>query len=233
MKKVICLLLILTLSIGCLMVSHAENMVGGWTIPEDNKVTEEAAAALEKAQEEIPGAKLVPVALLGSQVVAGVNYVFLCKTPGEADHYDVVHVWAKPDGTALITGDQVIGIGDVAPDRPHFEVNALLMNEKGEVTGLRGRYFIIGSDADGIESAFYQDGECDIPLAAGCTFAMLNDDLDPEPTENFTEWVIQTQLFGKAPEKAGNIEGLGFSVELTSNEQGEAVNVTGFYTPWG
>lgn len=58
-------------------------LAGGWTIPEAYSVVElpeEAAAAFAKASEGFLGNKLEPIAYLGNQVVAGMNYAVLCRS---------------------------------------------------------------------------------------------------------------------------------------------------------
>lgn len=55
----------------------SEIMAGGWMIAEDNTITEERKAIFDKALAELLGVDYVPVAYLGSQVVAGTNHCFL------------------------------------------------------------------------------------------------------------------------------------------------------------
>ncbi len=57
--------------------SDSEALAGGWTTPEDGAITDEAQAAFDKA-EKPGGIAYTPVALLGTQVVAGTNYAFVC-----------------------------------------------------------------------------------------------------------------------------------------------------------
>ena len=54
---------------------------GGWVIPDEITIDKnpEARAALEKARETLVGAEFEPVAVLGTQAVAGTNYCILCK----------------------------------------------------------------------------------------------------------------------------------------------------------
>ena len=54
---------------------------GGWSVFEDGteyKLPDEVKEAFDKAMEEYDGMNLTPIALLGSQVVAGRNYQILC-----------------------------------------------------------------------------------------------------------------------------------------------------------
>lgn len=87
MKKLIALTLALLFlaSAAC-----AEGPItGGWTPAEDPAVTEELLNLFEQGTSALAGASYVPVAYLGSQVVAGTNHAFLCQAvtayPGSLD----------------------------------------------------------------------------------------------------------------------------------------------------
>lgn len=59
-----------------------EMIVGGWTSNNDIKplnIPKDAMDAFDRAAKEYDGMTFEPIALLGSQVVAGRNYMFLCK----------------------------------------------------------------------------------------------------------------------------------------------------------
>ena len=107
MKKVIVsLLLILAL---CAAVAVAETMDGGWeNVPhEAAELPEDAQAAFDKALEGLVGAEYVPVALMSTQVVAGMNYCILCQitpvVPNAAPHWALVYIYADLQGNAEIT----------------------------------------------------------------------------------------------------------------------------------
>ena len=82
-------------------------IVGGWTRAESPEVPGEVKALLEKAAEKLLGAEYEPVALIGSQVVAGTNYQLLCRitpvVPDAVPHYAIVTLYEDPDGNASIT----------------------------------------------------------------------------------------------------------------------------------
>ena len=59
--------------------TSSDEIVGGWSSPDSVKVTDEAASALKKATEKLAGGTYEPIALLGTQVVAGTNHAILCK----------------------------------------------------------------------------------------------------------------------------------------------------------
>ena len=87
-------------------------LMGGWAYAEDPTVTEEMAAKLEKALEKNLGATYVPVANLGTQVVAGLNRCLLCQvtpvSPNGTPHYALVYVFEDLQGGATLT--QVIDL---------------------------------------------------------------------------------------------------------------------------
>ena len=83
------------------------NLSGGWNASESPKVTSAAKKALTKATDGLAGASYNPVALLGTQVVAGTNSRILCEVtpvvPNAATDYMVVQVYADLSGNAEIT----------------------------------------------------------------------------------------------------------------------------------
>lgn len=80
---------------------------GGWSEPDSPAVSEEALQALTKACETLTGAEYAPVALLATQVVAGMNYRILCEStptvPNAETEYVIVTVYADLQGNAEIT----------------------------------------------------------------------------------------------------------------------------------
>ena len=65
-----------------------------------------------KAIEGLTGVGYEPVAYLGSQVVAGTNHCFLCKStviyPGATNRYTLVYIYEKLDGT-----EEILNIADI------------------------------------------------------------------------------------------------------------------------
>ena len=89
-------------------------MTGGWTPSEDPSVTEERLALFEQGTATLTGVSYQPVAYLGSQVVAGTNHAFLCRSvtayPGSleaAPAYAVVYLYQDLQGNVSI-----LSIGD-------------------------------------------------------------------------------------------------------------------------
>ena len=83
------------------------DVVGGWAEPESPEMTDNAKTALEKACETLTGAAYTPVALLATQVVAGMNYRIICESrpavPDPEVGYVIVTVYADLQGNAEIT----------------------------------------------------------------------------------------------------------------------------------
>ena len=83
------------------------NNDGGWHEAESPVMPEDAKDALAKATETLTGAEYSPVALLGTQVVAGMNYRILCQAkatvPNAEPYYVIVTVFADLNGNAEIT----------------------------------------------------------------------------------------------------------------------------------
>lgn len=80
---------------------------GSWKLTDPPVVTEDAKSALEKAAAAMTGADYTPIALLGTQLVAGTNYCLLCELiPAAANpepYYAVVTVYEDLQGNAEIT----------------------------------------------------------------------------------------------------------------------------------
>ncbi|MGN0996270.1 MAG: hypothetical protein ACI4PG_05145 [Candidatus Ventricola sp.] len=80
MTAILLAVLMLTAAAG----AYAEPITGGWSVAEDNTISDEASALLSKALEGLVGVTYTPISYLGSQVVAGFNHCFLCKAAAVA-----------------------------------------------------------------------------------------------------------------------------------------------------
>ncbi len=89
MKKILIILLIVcTLClVGCKDKNKSkrviEDITGGWEMNSDVEkldIPKEASKAFDKAYKNYKDMELEPITLLGTQVVAGTNYMFLCKS---------------------------------------------------------------------------------------------------------------------------------------------------------
>ncbi len=88
----------------------AEQLAGGWAAPDDITVLpipENAEKALVKALGSFVGSDIEPMALLGTQVVAGTNYALLCRVtpvvPNAVSTIQIVTVYADLQGNAEFT----------------------------------------------------------------------------------------------------------------------------------
>ncbi len=89
--------------------SEETELLGGWEINTElvSKISDDQQAIFDKAMESFVGQTFTPVALLGTQVVSGTNYMFLCQgtlvTASPVTDYKVVTVYADLEGNAEIT----------------------------------------------------------------------------------------------------------------------------------
>ena len=95
-------------------VTPADQLAGGWTTPEDGAITAEAQAAFDKAVKP-GGMAYTPVALLGTQVVAGINYAFVCigkaTAPNAKPAPYLVIVYADLNGGAKLLSAKPLSVG--------------------------------------------------------------------------------------------------------------------------
>ncbi len=96
----------------------AEPLAGGWQVAESAEVTEDALEAFSIAAEALDGVAYEPIALLGTQVVAGMNYCILCRAwPVVADApagFVLAYVYADLEGNAAFTHFADIDIAALA-----------------------------------------------------------------------------------------------------------------------
>lgn len=108
MKKLaLFLVMVLCAMSFCAFADEEVTLAGGWMNNETPAEYDETAlAAFNKAFEEFVGSNVEPVALLGTQVVAGINYCWLCKVtpvvPNAVCHYALVYIYAGLDGEATV-----------------------------------------------------------------------------------------------------------------------------------
>ena len=118
MKKLIALILMILMMISA--ASAEGPLEGGWAPSADPAVTEELKALFDKGTEPLTGASYIPVAYLGSQVVAGINHAFLCQAvtayPGSletAPAYAMVYLYEDLDGNVSILSIADFDIGSL------------------------------------------------------------------------------------------------------------------------
>lgn len=123
LKKLLILLLLLTMIFACTAcgsegqtesseaetdVESTEAVSGGWELHDNeaNALPEDVQTAFDKAVENLDGNELEPTVLLGTQVVAGTNYAFLCfsmiQTEETITGIQVVTVYEDLEGNAEV-----------------------------------------------------------------------------------------------------------------------------------
>lgn len=123
MKKILAILLAAVLLAGIVPAMAEGPVAGGWSLNEfASEIPEDAQAALTKALESHVGVNVTPVALLGTQVVAGTNYSFLCRLEAVVaepiPYYAVVCVYADLEGNASISGISEIDLSAAPAEEP-------------------------------------------------------------------------------------------------------------------
>lgn len=117
MKKLFAVILAVVLALGTMAVC-AEPMLGGWTVSENIEITDEQKTVFDKALEGLLGVNYEPLAYLGSQVVAGTNHCFLCRStvvaPGAVPQLALVYIYEGLDGHAEILNIEMLTLGEFA-----------------------------------------------------------------------------------------------------------------------
>ncbi len=116
MKKIFALMLVaVMLTVSC--AALGEGLLGGWTPSADPAVTEEIREIFDKGMEGLVGVNYVPVAFLGSQVVAGTNYAILCQAavvvPDAQPFYAIVYLYQDLEGNVSILNIAELDIGSL------------------------------------------------------------------------------------------------------------------------
>ena len=106
MRKLIGILLALMMVFGLACASAEGILAGGWQAAEDPAVTEELQAVFDKGLEGLVGVNYLPVAYLGSQVVAGTNHAFLCQAtvvyPDAVPSWKIIFLYEDLQGNVSI-----------------------------------------------------------------------------------------------------------------------------------
>ena len=117
MKKLLAVLLGILFVFGTVFAC-AEPVMGGWSVSENNEITEENRAVFDKATQTLLGVNYEPIALLGTQVVAGTNFCFLCRTtvvyPDAVPQLALVYIYLDLEGNATVTNVSELDIAGFA-----------------------------------------------------------------------------------------------------------------------
>ena len=110
----------------------AGGVIGGWTICDEiitPSLTEDSGEVFEKAEAGFTGIGLEPAALLATQVVAGKNYLFLCRgytiTENPVPGWYFTVVYQDLDGNAKITDVQKLDLTDLKTEQEKSTSNLL------------------------------------------------------------------------------------------------------------
>ena len=82
---------------------------GGWSYAGSNAVTDDINKIMDKASETLTGAVYIPVAYIGSQVVAGTNHAVLCRMEPSVSGLDspaslvIVYIYEDLQGNCSIS----------------------------------------------------------------------------------------------------------------------------------
>lgn len=91
---------------GCAAKAEETQAFGGWTEAADQTITPELQEIFDKAAEKLIGVGYRPVSLLGTQIVNGTNYKFLCEGtavyPGAETKTYIITIHQALDGHAEI-----------------------------------------------------------------------------------------------------------------------------------
>lgn len=95
--------------------SVEEPLLGGWTPAADPAITEERLAIFQEGMENLVGVNYVPIAYLGSQIVAGTNHCILCQAtvvyPGASPAYVLVYLYEDLQGGVSVLSITDLDIG--------------------------------------------------------------------------------------------------------------------------
>lgn len=99
---------------------ETQQLDGGWEVSDEaatSLLSDEQTEIFQKAMGEMLGVDYEPVAVIGQQVVAGMNYAYLCKstvvTADPQPEWTVVVIYAALDGSASFTSATPIDLADV------------------------------------------------------------------------------------------------------------------------
>ena len=115
-------------------------VAGGWTVTSTSEITEEELEVFHQAVQDIDDVAYEPVALLSTQVVAGMNYCFLARETSYEDpekpSYELLYIWQAPgeDAQILETQDIVFGLSGQEETVPSsFDEHQITLEDSSHV----------------------------------------------------------------------------------------------------
>ena len=130
MKKIfiIDLALLVLCSAAACGQKKADSKVGSWALNDSAELSADAQKAFDKAMEGLVGVNYSPAALLGTQLVSGMNYCVLCEStvvyPDAQPYWALVYIYADLQGNAKVTNivpldpGAILEAGKVEPSQP-------------------------------------------------------------------------------------------------------------------
>ena len=113
------------------------NIPGGWEYADEPASTDERLQLFEDAMGTYVGVDYEPVCYLASQLVAGTNHCFLCRTsavvPDPVPYWTLVYIYKDLQGNATVTQIAILGY-DLGADDNGMAVTGVIPSGDGEWT---------------------------------------------------------------------------------------------------
>ncbi|MBR3108688.1 MAG: hypothetical protein IKH30_16125 [Clostridia bacterium] len=217
MKKLFSLILAALMLLIAVSCGYAE-LTGGWTPSESPEITEERQVLFSKAFAGLVGVSYVPVAYLGSQVVAGTNHCFLAQAtviyPDAQPSYVLIYLYENFRGEV-----EIMNIADLdvsafctygAVDREFaafktagfisydlFVITRMNYGSDHKVTSVTGHYERIVISEEDDEPEIAPNSETTYQLAPDFTANMPDNlyiDYSMVPVSDLYEWYIDCYI---------------------------------------
>ena len=115
MKKTFAFLLAAFLLLTFCAAAENAPLMGGWTPSASPEITKDIQKLVDEALEGLVGVSYMPVAYLGSQIVAGTNHCILCQAsavyPDAQPYYALLYIYQDLQGKATILTIAPLDIG--------------------------------------------------------------------------------------------------------------------------
>lgn len=181
---------------------------GGWTYASeftDVQMPEDATEAFTAATKDIEGAIYKPVVYLGSQVVAGLNYVYICEittvTENPVSTLNIIKIYRDLEGNATVTGTKALNISEYNGD-PGVETPVLAGGWSfDEASGgklpddVKEAYSAAKEELEGSE---YEPLAClGSQVVAGTNYAVLCKDVTEEGSTSLAVIIVYNGIGGE------------------------------------
>lgn len=210
---------------------YVESIEGGWEVNSGSTaMTKNAAAnaAFKKATEGLTGVSYQPIAVLGSQVVAGTNYAILCKAtpvyPGAKSEITIMYIYESLDGNAEITGFQTI-IGESGKDG--YKANTgkfAIKTSKNKTVYSAYKKAIKGLEGVDYKPVLYLGKQ----TKSGSNYMILCRSQVVYPGAPYQWSLVTVSKFAKGKVSLGDIE----TLELGNTDEEPAADNTQIPNPW-